>query len=291
MNREEIIAKVKNITGINVPEVEEICHDWIDWVQEDICRRYDYSFLKGYKEFNTIAPYSNGTITISNGSEDVVGDSTLWTPQMQGRFLKIGNDLYRIAEIIDNENLKLEMPYDGDGDTDIEYGIYKIFYELADDFKKMIWLKQVVTPVRLISLNEIDAADYLPNEFTSAGIAKGYIFSGVENNKTIIRLIPIQLSSIKIYYCYKKILPSVNSTGAISLIPADWHMLFVYKLSQFIYHRNDNMGQKEQQMYAMYEEDIRKLIAEDMTKSKDKRTQMQDEIIEKTIPLARLPYS
>ena len=68
-------------------------------------------------------------------------------------------------------------------------------------------------------------------------------------------------------------------------------MLFVYKLAQFVYHRNDNMGQKETQMYQMYEEDLKKFIAEDSQKTDDISYQMQDEITSRSIPMAHLPYN
>lgn len=294
MNREEIIAKVENITGIDVDEVTDICEDWIDWVQDDICRRHDFSFLIDYGQINTTPSYSTGTVEITQDSTTVTGTGTVWTSDMVGRLIKFSgsDEYYEISAVGGNTSLTLSSAYIGTTDTDATYEIYRVYYPLASDFKKMKWVKQIITPARLKPLPELTFAEYVPDEFDYSGELVGYILSGVDSSGyTLIRPYPIQTTRKRIYYCYKKQLPTINTTGATSAIPSDWHMLFVYKLAQFVYHRNDNMGQKETQMYQMYEEDLKKFIAEDSQKTDDISYQMQDEITSRSIPMAHLPYN
>ena len=73
--------------------------------------------------FRTIADYSTGTITsVANGGVAVVGDSTVWTASMAGRFIRItesdtannGDGMwYEILSVTDNTHLTLKKPYDG----------------------------------------------------------------------------------------------------------------------------------------------------------------------------------
>ena len=71
----------------------------------------------------TIADYTTGTIVeIANGATAVVGDSTVWTTNMVGRYIQItettaalGGDgfWYEIASVESNTELTLVKPYEG----------------------------------------------------------------------------------------------------------------------------------------------------------------------------------
>lgn len=71
----------------------------------------------------TIADYTTGTIvSVANEGVAVIGDSTVWTADMAGRYIKItettaalGGDgmWYEIASVTDNTHLTLTKPYEG----------------------------------------------------------------------------------------------------------------------------------------------------------------------------------
>jgi hypothetical protein len=66
-----------------------------------------------------IADYTTGTIvSIANGGVAVVGDSTVWTTAMVGRYIRIDaptgdNAWYKIAAVGSNTTLTLSTPYEG----------------------------------------------------------------------------------------------------------------------------------------------------------------------------------
>jgi len=68
----------------------------------------------------SVADYTTGTIvTATNGSTAIVGDSTVWTSAMVGRYLKIpisqdgDENWYKIASVTDNTHLVVEKNYEG----------------------------------------------------------------------------------------------------------------------------------------------------------------------------------
>ena len=52
--REQLITKVNTETSSSGTEVTALCQDKLDWVQEDITSRFDFSWLKKDGYINTV---------------------------------------------------------------------------------------------------------------------------------------------------------------------------------------------------------------------------------------------
>jgi len=296
MDREEIIQKVKNITNIDNDEVTTLCQDNIDDIQDnEICTNiynHDFSFLTDYGEINTTPSYTTGTVSVTQDSTTVTGSETSWTSSMVGRYIKIADDdeYYEISSVDSSTQITLTSAYIGSTASGQSYTIYKIFYPLASDFKKMKWIKQIVTPKRLIEIPEITMAELITDEFDESGEIVGYALSGQDSSgNTLIRFTPIQTTRKRVYYCYEKTLPSINSTGAESLIPSKWHMLFVYKLAEIVFRANDLEG-KANDMAMQFERKLQAFIREDKSKTKDRIDIMADECVVPRLNRVHLPY-
>lgn len=80
------------------------------------------NYQRNFKDLS-IADYTTGTIvTATNGSTAVVGDSTVWTAQMAGRWVRFTDSdtantgdgyWYEISSVTDATNLTLVKPYKG----------------------------------------------------------------------------------------------------------------------------------------------------------------------------------
>ena len=46
---------------------------WINYTQQDLCARYEWPFMEGRESVVTIPDYSTGTVSVSSGSNAVVG--------------------------------------------------------------------------------------------------------------------------------------------------------------------------------------------------------------------------
>ena len=87
----------------------------INFIQSDICRRVRYWWRKELKEFETVAEYATGTVTIatSSGVSTVTGLLTVWTSAMEGRRFIINGEkiAYRVNTVSSVTSLILDRVY------------------------------------------------------------------------------------------------------------------------------------------------------------------------------------
>lgn len=288
MNREEIIAKVAHFTNIDTTEATQVCQDHIDTIQDnDICGAYDFSFLKDYSEITTAPTYTTGTVSITQDSTSATGSGTSWlTATHTGRIIKFNSDseYYEITAIVDGTQvMTLSSAYIGDTDTDATYNMYKIYYDLPTDFKKMVWAKQIDTPDVILPLREITTVNAYTDEFDYSGNIQAYILSGLNSSGTPqVRFYPMQTTRKKVHICYIKKLPTINSTGATSKIPSSVHMLFVYKLNEIIFdmHSMPNRAAKEA---VKFNNMLQAFIKEDKSITRDSIDTMQSAFLNQTM--------
>lgn len=288
MDREAIIAAVKAYTNHDTTEITTVCQNHIDLIQDnDICGAHDFSFLTDYAEINTSPTYTTGTASITQDSTSVTCTGSAFVEATHtGWIIKFGSDseYYEITDI-DNATqvLTLSSAYIGTTDTDATYVAYKIYYNLPTDFKKMKWIKQIVSPQVVLPLKEFTMAHNYIDEFDYSGEIQGYILSGINSsNVPQLRFYPFQTTRKRVYLSYVKKLPTINTTGATSKIPTDKHMLFVYKLNEIIFdmHSMPSRALKEERKFNQL---LQTFIKEDKQISKDNIDVMQGQFLTGTM--------
>lgn len=272
MDREAIIQKVEHETSSSGDEITALCQDKLDWIQDDICSRYDFSWLKDYGYINIIPYYTDGTVTVEQDSATVVGDGTTFTEDMVGRlfFGNDGDNWYEISAFVSTEEITLASNYMGSDEAGITYKIYKTDYPLASDFKKMVWVKQLITPLKMTSIPEVPFNDWYPDMFSRGDDVNpdGYVLTGTDSSGYYtIRFTPVQITRKQIYYCYVKQLTTINTEGAISKIPTKWHDAIVFMLNVFVFNLID-IPNKAVIYNNLYEQTIARMIEEDMKRDK-----------------------
>ncbi len=290
MDRETIVTLVKEDCGIDTDEISTLCHNHIDRVQDRIAsgmyyedgivKTHDPSWLIDYAEINTTPTYTTGTVAITQDSTTVTGTSTVWDDHVGWLMVVDGGDeYYEVSEVGSNTDITLTSAYIGDTVTTATYVLYKIYYPLATTFKQMKWIKQVITPQRVVPLTEFEMGEFYPDEFRQTGELAGYIHSGQNSSGVnLIRFLPFQTTRKRVYYCYEKDLATINTTGAESIIPSKWHMLFVFGLNEVIWKRHDRPN-KVQEAKDNFNEMMVAMVKEDKKISKDKTGGMMDELI------------
>jgi hypothetical protein len=98
--------------------------------------------------FDTVAPYTTGTITVTEDSATVTGSGTAFTSAMIGRKLVVSgdNNSYEIKSVGSTTSLTLETVYKGTTGGSKTYGIYKSVYRMDDRCFKVLWIKQNYRP-------------------------------------------------------------------------------------------------------------------------------------------------
>lgn len=102
---------------------------------ERIAREANWRQLRRRSSFNTVAPYTTGTITCTNGSQTVTGSSTLWVTNSikVGQRISLGGSSlrYTITAINSETSLTVDYQYDGTTASSLSYTIYgQEFYNL-----------------------------------------------------------------------------------------------------------------------------------------------------------------
>jgi len=272
MTREELLAKVNTETSSSGTEITAIVNDKLDWVQSDIESRHDFSWLKDYSYINIIPEYNTGTVTVTQDSATVTGAATTFTSAMVGRLFQIDDDdeYYEISAYVSPTEITLASTYTQTTGGTKAYSIYKTDYPLASDFKKLIWVKQLITPTLMVSVPERPFNNVYPDMFTRGVDADidYYTLTGTDSSGYYtIRFSPIQTTRKQVYYQYIKQLPSINSTGAISKIPTKWHDAIVFMLNVFVFNLID-IPTKAVIYNNLYEQTIQRMIDEDLKRDK-----------------------
>lgn len=111
--------------------------------------------------FTTVAEYTTGTASITNGSAAVTGTGTTFTAAMVGRKIRFNGETayYRILSYTSATSITLEAPYQGSDDTDATFSVYQDEYRLRADVHIPHFLRQVQQGAALTDLD--------PGEFDS----------------------------------------------------------------------------------------------------------------------------
>jgi hypothetical protein len=98
----------------------------------------DWSFLERYTDRVYIplaAPYTTGTVTVTQDSKTVTGSGTTFTKDMEGSFIQIdGGEFYEIRTFTSATVVVLTIPYQSDSGSALTFSVYKRFYPLPLDF-------------------------------------------------------------------------------------------------------------------------------------------------------------
>lgn len=93
----------------------------VNQVQDFIFYDRDWEWRKRTFFFTLRKPYSTGTVTVTENSRTVTGDSTVWTAAMRTGYLLVKGKAYKVQSVSGNTTLLLEAPYPGDTEASLEY--------------------------------------------------------------------------------------------------------------------------------------------------------------------------
>ena len=106
----------------------------INKVNREEVEAHNWSFLYSNVIIWGVAPYSTGTITVTQGSNTISGDGTnLFTPAMAGMFLSVGPTLTTpviIDVFLDSQTLQLTTAWEGPSQAGLGFSIYPLYYDI-----------------------------------------------------------------------------------------------------------------------------------------------------------------
>lgn len=173
-----ILARVKALSSVTSQDA--LIKDSIQ-MGLDRATMADLPYLMTDGVITTVAPYTTGTVAMTNNSKTVTGTGTTWTSAMVGRKIRFGSDnaYYRISAVGSTTSITLEVVYQGTTDTDATYSIYKDEYRLPADLDNYKIMRQIENSVAMVGL-EPSAFDIYEPTPTSQGSPNFEILTGTK---------------------------------------------------------------------------------------------------------------
>lgn len=128
-----------------------------------LCRARHWSFFRIREAINLTAPYTTGTVSLTNGSITVAGSGTTFVAGMVGKFFQLDGDqvAYKIAAVNSTTEIELDAQYvnaGGDNVTDSDYQIIYPDYALTNDVAKIVAIvhQELQVDLALTSADQMD---------------------------------------------------------------------------------------------------------------------------------------
>ncbi len=178
-------------TGLDSTDATNIANvnRWINYVQQDLCDRWPWSFMEGRESIVTVPDYSTGTVSINTGSTTVTGAGTAFTAtQANGQyFIQFAgsNDWYRVTARSSGTSITVEQPYQGLTNLSANtFIVREFFYSLSSACDRIIDVKNWQTPLKLLQVDPRSLDDLRPNP-QSTNTSYGYLTWGYDSSGNI----------------------------------------------------------------------------------------------------------
>lgn len=219
MTVEELRRSVENHIA---PEIRLTAFlDIARWVMARIAaygdqrRGWSFDFTKA--AFNTTAPYTTGTITVTQSSTTVEGAGTpAWNTgiSLSRQKLVAGGAHYPIASITDADTLVLSDAYAGATESGLGYSIILDEYSLATSIRRIHAMWEPANDRRIQGISRKEMGAYA-NELEGGGDPLVFSIMG-RNTSTlanIVQLAPYPASIMRIEYWYQADYTRITGIG------------------------------------------------------------------------------
>ncbi len=163
---------------------------WINYVQQDICARYPWTFMEGRNSIVTVPDYMTGTVSVTAGTNLIVGSGTTFTAAMAvgaQYFIQFptSNDWYGISFFSNSTNLQMEQIYQGATSlVNSTYIIRKMYYSLPPTVDRIIDIRNWQTPLKIVQVDARTLDDIRPLA-QSTNSSYGYLAWGIDTTGNI----------------------------------------------------------------------------------------------------------
>jgi len=168
-----------------------------------------WKWLEKSYRFVLTAPYSTGTVTVTNGSNAVTGASTVWTSGMTGRKFRTQNSGVEYTfTYVSATSGTLDRVYSGDSDSLLTYTIYEDTYDLPSDYHSYIQLQNLDTLGILSEMNRNDFTEGLTlYSATEPRTAQYFAVWGRDATTDVTQIVigyqPVTAHSLELLYWYR----------------------------------------------------------------------------------------
>ena len=123
---------------------------------------YTWPHYKDRGVIQTIAPYETGTVTATNASKTITGDSTVFTAAMVGRKFQVSGDQawYTVSAYVSATEITLAESYQGTTASGSSYSIFKDEYRIDADTHQLLDVVQTQNQIKMGVFDYLRFDDY-----------------------------------------------------------------------------------------------------------------------------------
>lgn len=199
---------------------------WLNMAVQYICGKRLWPFMLAEEIIQTSIDITTGTVDVSAGGTTLTFSSAP-AVSVQDRYIQLSttNDWYKItSHVAASTSATISPAYVGTSSlTGGTFKIRKLLYTTTTPLIQILDMKQIVTPVRLISQSPREADFFLPLYY-DAGTPYYYIMSSPDssgNQQFSLLLSPDSVMNIMVRGI--KTLTDMSSDNDVPVIPIPWH--------------------------------------------------------------------
>lgn len=207
---------------------------WINMAIQYICGKRLWPFMLAEEIVQTVTDYTTGTATVAAAGTTVTFSATIATSKTN-QYIKFAssNDWYQITAHTAGASTATISPAAISANTAAVYTIRKLLYTTTTPLIQILDMKQMVTPVRLVSQSPRGTDFFLPLYY-SAGSPYYYTMSSPNstgNPQFSFMLSPDTTMNIMIRGI--KNLTDLSADADVPVIPVNWHDAIVNVAAYF----------------------------------------------------------
>ena len=196
---------------------------WLNMAVQYICGKKLWPFMITEEFIQTVADYTTGTVTVTAGSTTAT-TSAIIADSKTGQYIQFAssNDWYKITAHTAGTATLTISPAAISANTAALYTIRKLLYTTTTPLKQIIDMKQMVTPIRLMSVGPVEADFFMPL-YLGTGSPNYYIMSSPSSTGTPqFSFLPSPSTVINVMIRGVKNLSDMSADADEPLIPINW---------------------------------------------------------------------
>jgi len=196
---------------------------WLNMAQQYICGKRLWPFMMTEEIVQTVVDYTTGTASVAAAGTTVTFSATI-ADSKTNQYIQFAssNDWYQITAHTAGASTATISPAATAVNTSAAYTIRKLLYTTSTPLIQILDMKQLVTPVRLISQSPREADFFLPLYY-SAGTPYYYIVSSPNSSGSLqFSLMLSPDAALNIMVRGVKALTDMSDDADVSVIPTPW---------------------------------------------------------------------
>jgi hypothetical protein len=219
---------------------------WANRVYRNVWSKFyrkDPTFGRAKSTLTTIASYTTGTVSVTNGSATITGTDTVWTEAMEGRKFKLTSsaEVYDVLTYTSPTELILSQAVTADTDSELSYTIYQDELSLPSGCGEIVSISE---PVNYITLEKIGLRQLREKQMACYS-AENYIsfdnpsyFSLLSDSTIVVYPAPSEIIHLTLDYTAK--FTELSDDDDEPLIPADFHEIILIGTREKIHRYKDD---------------------------------------------------